>query len=92
MLKNIAVALLAATIFTAPALARSGSNALRSTGHATVVAPAGHVKAFAPVKFVRHIKKHKRHRHHFAHVRHLNAGKALTAAPGILPAKKGART
>ena len=90
MLKNIAVALLAATIFTTPALARSGSNALRPTGHATVVAPAGTVKA-APVKFVRHIKKHKRHRH-YAHVRHLKAGKALTAAPGILPAKKGART
>ena len=90
MLRNIAVALLAATIFTAPALARSGSNALRSTGHATVVAPAGPAKAGAPVRFVKHIKKHKRHRH-VAHVRHLKGGKALTAGPALLSTKKGAR-
>ena len=87
MLRNIAVALLAATIFTAPALARSGTT-FRTTGHATVVAPAG-AKVVVPAKSVRHIKRHKRH-HRYAHVRHIKS-KALTAAPSILPVKKGAR-
>jgi hypothetical protein len=83
MLNKFAVALLAATVFTAPVLARSTS--VKVTAPATIGAPAAPAKVATPVKVVKHIKKSKRHGHG-SRVKHAKAGKAMTFAP---VAKKG---
>lgn len=92
MLRKIAVALIAASVISAPAFARTGSVAAKP---ATIGATAVPAKAAAPVKFVRHIKKHKRHRH-VVHVRHIKGGKfvASKTLPGApaLNAKRHAGT
>ncbi len=67
MLKKIAIALIAASVFAAPVLAKSGSSA--GSTPARIAAPATPAKV-APVKVTKHIKRHKRHQgRHYAKVR-----------------------
>ncbi len=73
MLRKLAVALLAATIVTAPALAR-GTAAPAATP-AKIAVAAGPAKAITTVKAVKHVKKNKRHtRRHANGVKHVNRG------------------
>ena len=53
MLKKIAVALVAASVFAAPVLAQTGSTGTQ----APAAAPAAPSKVTAPTKSVRHVKK-----------------------------------
>jgi hypothetical protein len=84
MVRTFAIALLAASVFTAPAFARSDSHARTRT---TITTPAQVV----PVRHVVHFKKHKRYHHRYTHVRHFHAGKAVSSAPAIAYGKRGAR-
>ena len=54
MLKKIAVALVAASVFAAPVLAQTGSTGTQAPAAAAPAAPS---KVTAPTKSVRHVKK-----------------------------------
>jgi len=58
MLKKIAVALVAASVFAAPVLAQTGSTGTQApAAKPAAAAPAAPSKVTAPTKSVRHVKK-----------------------------------
>jgi hypothetical protein len=74
MLRKFAVALLAASVFTAPVLAQGTQTPPARTG---AVAAAPKVVAAKPTLKVAKVKHAKRHVAHAKHVRHIRAAKSL---------------
>jgi len=100
MLRNFAVALLAATVLTAPALAQ-GTNADTKTPAAAATAPASKTdqKTVATKPTQKSASVHKHHRHvahlkhgkHVAHVKHMKPVKYAKGAPATDGAKHHVR-
>jgi hypothetical protein len=73
MLKKLAVALVAASVFAAPVLAQTGSTGAQAPAvKPAAAAPAAPSKVTAPTKSVKHVKKH---RHTGKQVRRAGHGK-----------------
>ena len=102
MLRNLAVALLAATMFTAPALAQGASKTDTPPAAAATTAPTTATKA-APNTATKTDSKtvtakpaqksatvHKGRRH-FAHIKHVKHAKYVKAAPSTDSAKQHVR-
>lgn len=94
MLRKLAVALLAATVFTAPALAQDASgNAKTRTPAAATASPSTGAKAttkttaqsFTAKPKHKSAKLHKRHRHlaHVKHVKHVSYAKATPSTGNV---------
>lgn len=84
MLRKFAVALLAATVFTAPALAQGASGGTKTQSPAAAATTSPNTRTKATTKTVAakptSAKLHKGHRH-LAHVKHVKHVKYATAAP-----------
>jgi len=83
MLRTFAVALLAATMFSAPVLAQGGAAPAKSNMPA--VAPAKTTEAVASKPTVKKSVKRIKHRRHYAHVRHIKHVKHVRTAKRVRP-------
>ena len=94
MLRNLAVALLAATMFTAPALAQGASKTDTPPAAAATTAPNTATKTDSktvtakPAQTSATVHKGRRH---FAHVKHVKHAKYVKAAPSTDSAKQHVR-